>query len=71
MPGEDVSPRGPAPDPGEHTFEVLAAAGYTSDELANFEADGVTGHKPIRGSPLETWAQTVASAATCGSGDRS
>jgi hypothetical protein len=63
MPGEDVSPRGPAPEPGEHTFEVLAAAGYSSDELAKFEAEGVTGHKPIPGSPLEVWAQTMASAA--------
>ena len=59
-----MSPRGPAPEPGEHTEEVLAAAGYSSDELAEFEATGVTGHKPIPGSPLELWNHTMASAAS-------
>jgi crotonobetainyl-CoA:carnitine CoA-transferase CaiB-like acyl-CoA transferase len=68
MPGEDVVPRGPAPEPGEHTAEVLAAAGYSEEELATFEAAGVTGHRPFPGSPLEKWG-SVMRAATDGGGD--
>jgi crotonobetainyl-CoA:carnitine CoA-transferase CaiB-like acyl-CoA transferase len=41
--GADVGPRGPAPAPGEHTFEVLSAAGLTDEELARLAADGVIG----------------------------
>jgi crotonobetainyl-CoA:carnitine CoA-transferase CaiB-like acyl-CoA transferase len=41
--GADVGPRGPAPAAGEHTFEVLSAAGLTDDELAKLAADGVIG----------------------------
>jgi crotonobetainyl-CoA:carnitine CoA-transferase CaiB-like acyl-CoA transferase len=33
--------RSPPPLVGEHTAEVLAAAGYTEDEMAALEADGV------------------------------
>ena len=67
MPGEDVSPRGPAPEPGQHTSELLSAAGYSNAELTEFEAAGVTGHRPIPGSPLETWGRIVAGSA--GGGD--
>ena len=37
----DVAPRGPAPTLGEHTAEVLQAAGYGADELQRLAADGV------------------------------
>ena len=59
IPGEDVAPRGPAPEPGEHTAEVLKAAGYSDDELAAFEASGVTGHVPMPGGALERWGNTM------------
>jgi len=41
--GADVGPRGAAPAPGEHTFEVLSGAGLTDEELAKLAADGVIG----------------------------
>jgi crotonobetainyl-CoA:carnitine CoA-transferase CaiB-like acyl-CoA transferase len=41
--GADVGPRGAAPAPGEHTFEVLSAAGLTDGELAKLAEDGVIG----------------------------
>jgi crotonobetainyl-CoA:carnitine CoA-transferase CaiB-like acyl-CoA transferase len=41
--GADVGPRGAAPAPGEHTFEVLSRAGLTDDELAQLAEDGVIG----------------------------
>jgi len=39
--GADVRARGPAPDAGEHTFEVLAELGVGDEELAALAADGV------------------------------
>lgn len=30
----DVAPRGPAPKAGQHTMQILAAAGYSKDEVA-------------------------------------
>ena len=41
--GADVGARGPAPSPGEHTFEVLAELGIEGDELARLATDGVIG----------------------------
>ncbi|HEU4429439.1 MAG TPA: CoA transferase, partial [Myxococcota bacterium] len=41
--GADVGPRGAAPASGEHTFEVLTAAGLTDDELAKLAETGVIG----------------------------
>ena len=31
----------PSPDHGEHTSEILGAAGYDADEIEAFEAEGV------------------------------
>ena len=36
-----LTPRGPAPEAGQHTDAVLASAGYSSDEIAKFHATGV------------------------------
>jgi crotonobetainyl-CoA:carnitine CoA-transferase CaiB-like acyl-CoA transferase len=41
--GADVGVRGPAPAAGEHTFEVLAAAGLSDEELAQLAEGGVIG----------------------------
>jgi crotonobetainyl-CoA:carnitine CoA-transferase CaiB-like acyl-CoA transferase len=41
--GADVGARGPAPAPGEHTFEVLAELGIDGDELARLATEGVIG----------------------------
>ncbi len=41
--GADIAIRGPAPQPGEHTYEVLAELGVGDDELARLAADGVLG----------------------------
>ncbi len=38
--GQDISPRGPAPDLGQHTREVLAEVGLTEAELDALVADG-------------------------------
>ena len=38
--GQDISPRGPAPDLGQHTREVLAGIGLTGPELDALVADG-------------------------------
>ena len=65
IPNENVGVRGAAPEPGEHTTEVLSAAGYSADELAALEAAGVVGHRPMPGSPLERWGETLR-AATAG-----
>ena len=62
IPGEDVTPRGPAPEPGEHTVEVLKGVGYSDDELAAFEASGVVGHVPMPGGALERWGNTMRAA---------
>ncbi|MDY7100954.1 MAG: CoA transferase [Actinomycetota bacterium] len=39
----DVGPRGPAPALGEHTSDVLAAAGLDADDIAKLRADGTIG----------------------------
>jgi crotonobetainyl-CoA:carnitine CoA-transferase CaiB-like acyl-CoA transferase len=39
--GTPVSARRPPPQLGEHTDEVLAAAGFSSDELASLRREGV------------------------------
>lgn len=41
--GSDVGPRGPAPAPGAHTFEVLEELGVSSQELDRLATDGVIG----------------------------
>jgi len=38
--GEEPEPLGPAPGFGEHTDEVLRAAGYSDDEVASLRGDG-------------------------------
>jgi crotonobetainyl-CoA:carnitine CoA-transferase CaiB-like acyl-CoA transferase len=38
--GQDISPRGPAPELGQHTREVLTAIGVTPAELDALLADG-------------------------------
>ncbi len=41
--GADIAVRGPAPTPGEHTFELLAEFGLTADEQAELAVQGVLG----------------------------
>ena len=41
--GADVGARGPAPEAGAHTFDVLAELGVGDEELAQLAADGVIG----------------------------
>jgi crotonobetainyl-CoA:carnitine CoA-transferase CaiB-like acyl-CoA transferase len=41
--GSDTGVRGPAPTPGEHTFDVLAEFGIEGDELNQLATDGVFG----------------------------
>lgn len=41
--GADVGPRGPAPSIGQHTVEVLTAAGLTEGEVAALAQAGVVG----------------------------
>jgi crotonobetainyl-CoA:carnitine CoA-transferase CaiB-like acyl-CoA transferase len=41
--GADVSVRGAAPLPGEHTEEVLRAVGFSAEEMADLAARGVFG----------------------------
>ncbi len=41
--GTDTGVRGPAPSPGQHTFDVLADYGITDDELDKLATDGVLG----------------------------
>ena len=55
--GADVGPRGPAPDIGQHTEEVLEAAGLTPGEVAALAAAGVIGPRtldePDHASPVD------------------
>ncbi len=37
----DIGPRGPAPDLGQHTLEILTAAGLSDAEIATLKARGV------------------------------
>jgi crotonobetainyl-CoA:carnitine CoA-transferase CaiB-like acyl-CoA transferase len=41
--GADVGPRGPAPEIGQHTTEVLTEAGLTQGEVAALGAAGIVG----------------------------
>lgn len=41
--GARIAPRGPAPDLGQHTAQVLAELGRTPEEVAVLVADGVVG----------------------------
>ena len=40
LPGQDVGPRGPAPELGQHTREVLHEIGLSAAELDALVADG-------------------------------
>jgi crotonobetainyl-CoA:carnitine CoA-transferase CaiB-like acyl-CoA transferase len=59
--GADVGPRGPAPDIGQHTEEVLEAAGFTPGEVAALAAAGVVGPSNLDEPDIEA-AVDVASA---------
>ena len=41
--GTDVGVRGPAPEPGQHTFDVLTELGFREDEISELAAGGVIG----------------------------
>ncbi len=41
--GADISVRGPAPDPGQHTDALLDEMGFDSDQIADLAAAGVFG----------------------------
>jgi len=41
--GSEVGVRGPAPDPGQHTFDLLTEFGITPDEVTKLATDGVLG----------------------------
>jgi crotonobetainyl-CoA:carnitine CoA-transferase CaiB-like acyl-CoA transferase len=41
--GTDIGPRGPAPEIGQHTREILGSAGLTDDEIAELVSAGVIG----------------------------
>ena len=59
--GATVKPRGPAPEPGEHTKVVLQSQlGLTEPEVHGLFEAGVVGPKLIEGTPIARWAATVA-----------
>jgi crotonobetainyl-CoA:carnitine CoA-transferase CaiB-like acyl-CoA transferase len=39
--GTEVGVRGPAPEPGQHTFEILAEFGIDEDEVSELATNGV------------------------------
>ena len=39
--GIDVGPRGPAPEIGEHTDDVLAEVGYTAEAIEQLRSSGI------------------------------
>lgn len=41
--GSEVGVRGPAPEPGQHTFDILTEFGVASEEIAQLATDGVLG----------------------------
>ena len=41
--GADITPRGPAPEVGEHTTAVLGELGLSDDELRTLAGAGVIG----------------------------
>ena len=45
--GEPAWSGRPSPSLGQHNGEILAEAGYTADEIAAFEADGLIGTRPV------------------------
>lgn len=63
--GVFVGARGCAPsEPGADTDAVLGQTlGLGAAEVAELRRKGIVGHRPAKGSPLERWAATRASAA--------
>jgi crotonobetainyl-CoA:carnitine CoA-transferase CaiB-like acyl-CoA transferase len=53
--GGGVHPRGPAPDPGEHTEAVLKSLGLGEGEIAHLHQSGAVGFVPVPHTPLSRW----------------
>ena len=49
--GADIRPRGPAPDVGAHTAEVLRGCGLDDAEIAALAAAGVVGPAGLADNP--------------------
>ncbi len=41
--GAQIGPKRPAPETGEHTYQVLTESGFSEDEIAQLAADGALG----------------------------
>jgi crotonobetainyl-CoA:carnitine CoA-transferase CaiB-like acyl-CoA transferase len=50
--GADIGPRGPGPDVGQHTREVLTELGVTPEEVAALAAEGVVGPPHLGEQPV-------------------
>eukprot|EP00041_Stephanoeca_diplocostata_P036517 m.1337493 g.1337493 ORF g.1337493 m.1337493 type:complete len:430 (+) comp24882_c1_seq24:150-1439(+) len=54
--GSAVGPQGAAPDPGQHTTEVLQQRLHMVDvDIARLKAAGIVGYTPTPGTPLQRW----------------